>query len=235
MFRGHGRRGCALVLAGVLVLTAAGCGGDDAEDGEGGAAASADCDGYPSNDVEFIIPTDPGGGFDTWGRVLSPALEKTLPNSPNVLPINRPGAGTLAGTQEVYGSKPDGYRVVINDPGTIALAQITGETEMDLENFVAVGRAATTPEVIVTSEASDFETIEDLVGADAARMGTAGLGASNVVALEKLGIPVPFEYNVHDGSGEAILSVVRGDTDYTMFPVTSVLDSLKSGDLSRSR
>jgi tripartite-type tricarboxylate transporter receptor subunit TctC len=230
-----GTRGAALALiAGSLMLVATGC-GDDSEDGGGGAAAAADCEGFPSKDVEFIIPTDPGGGFDTWGRIVAPALEKTLPNGPNVLPINRPGAGTLAGTQEVYGSKPDGYRVVINDPASIALAQIGGETQMDLANFTAVGRVATTPEVIVTGEKSAYESMEDLVaaaeGGEEVRMGTAGLGASNVVALSKLGLPVPFDFTVHDGSGEAALSVVRGDTDYTMFPVTSVLDNIEAGDL----
>jgi tripartite-type tricarboxylate transporter receptor subunit TctC len=152
-----------------------------------------------------------------------------------VLPINRPGAGTLAGTQEVYGSKPDGYRVVINDPASIALAQIAGETQMDLAKFTAIGRVASTPEVIVTGEKSPYDSIEDMVsaaeGGEELRMGTAGLGASNVVALSKLGMPVPFAFTVHDGSGEAALSVVRGDTDYTMFPVTSVLDSIESGDL----
>jgi tripartite-type tricarboxylate transporter receptor subunit TctC len=230
-----GTRGAALALiAGSLMLVAAGC-GDDSEDGGGGAAAASDCEGYPSKDVEFIIPTDPGGGFDTWGRIVAPALEKTLPNGPNVLPINRPGAGTLAGTQEVYGSKPDGYRVVINDPAAITLGQIAGETQMDVSKFKAIGRVATTPEVIVTGEKSSYETMEDLAaaaeGGEEVRMGTAGLGASNVVALSRLGMPVPLEFTVHDGSGEAALSVVRGDTDYTMFPVTSVLDSIQSGDL----
>jgi tripartite-type tricarboxylate transporter receptor subunit TctC len=229
------RRVAVAVIAGLLVLVAVGCGDDDSSGGGAASASADDCEGYPSKDVEFIIPSDPGGGFDTWGRILAPALEKTLPNGPNVLPINRPGAGTLAGTQEVYGSKPDGTRVVINDPGTIALAQITGETEMDLAKFTAIGRVATTPEVIVTGADSEYDTIESLVaaaeGGEKVRMGTAGLGASNVVALSKVGMPIPFEFNVHDGSGEAALSVVRGDTAYTMFPVTSVLDSIKAGDL----
>jgi len=229
MFRRRGRVPVLAMVIGLLALTAAGC-GDDSDEGGGAAAATDDCDGYPSKDVEFIIPTDPGGGFDTWARLLAPTMEKTLPNEPNVLPINRPGAGTLAGTQEVYAARPDGYRIVINDPSQVSLAQVTGETDMDLAKLTGVARVATSPELIVTGADSEYETIEDLVAADV-RMATAGLGASNVVAMEKAGLAVPFEFNVHDGSGEAVLSVVRGDTDYAMFPVTSVLDSVQSGDL----
>jgi tripartite-type tricarboxylate transporter receptor subunit TctC len=230
MFRGRGRVPVLAMVIGALVMTAVGCGDDSDEGGGGAATASDDCDGFPSNDVEFIIPTDPGGGFDTWARLLAPTMEEKLPNNPNVLPINRPGAGTLAGTQEVYSGKPDGYRIVINDPSQISLPQVTGETEMDLAKMTGVAKVATQPELIVTGSDSEYESMEDLAAADA-RMATAGLGASNVVVMDRFGMAVPFEFNVHDGSGEAVLSVVRGDTDYAMFPVSSVLESVQAGDV----
>ena len=70
-----------LFLIAALVLAA--CGGGAASptaepSGAGSAEPSAaapseatvdDCDGYPAQDITFVIPYGPGGGFDTWARL----------------------------------------------------------------------------------------------------------------------------------------------------------------------
>jgi tripartite-type tricarboxylate transporter receptor subunit TctC len=86
--------------------------------------------------------------------------------------------------------------------------------------------------VIVVKGDSPWNTIEDVqadAGGDPLLMGTSGLAAINIISFDQLGIP--FTDVVHEGSSEAILSVIRGDTDITVFPLTSVAEGIRAGDL----
>ena len=74
---------------------------------------------YPTRPVRVIVPSAPGGGFDLVGRVLAQKLAEQT-GQPFVVE-NRPGAGTLVGTQLVARSAPDGYNLVVGGLSNIAL------------------------------------------------------------------------------------------------------------------
>jgi tripartite-type tricarboxylate transporter receptor subunit TctC len=74
---------------------------------------------YPTRPVRVIVPSAPGGGFDLVGRVLAQKLAEQT-GQPFVVE-NRPGAGTLVGTQLVARSVPDGYSIVVGGLSNIAL------------------------------------------------------------------------------------------------------------------
>src|SRR5258706_391485 len=74
---------------------------------------------YPSRQVRIVVPSAPGGGFDLVGRVLAQKLGEQT-GQPFVVE-NRPGAGTLVGTQLVARSAPDGYNLVVGGLSNIAL------------------------------------------------------------------------------------------------------------------
>ena len=75
--------------------------------------------GYPNRAVKVIAPSSPGGGFDLVGRVLAQKLSEQL-GQPFVVE-NRPGAGTLVGTQAVVKSAADGYTLLVGGLSNIAL------------------------------------------------------------------------------------------------------------------
>jgi tripartite-type tricarboxylate transporter receptor subunit TctC len=60
-----------------------------------GARAQSD---FPNRALETVVPQPPGGGFDFVGRTLADALQRTLGQS--VVVENRPGSGTLVGTDD---------------------------------------------------------------------------------------------------------------------------------------
>src|SRR5207249_7597612 len=66
---------------------------------------------YPSRPVRVVVPSAPGGGFDLVGRVLAQKLGEQTGQA--FVVENRPGAGTLVGTQWVARSAPDGYNLVV--------------------------------------------------------------------------------------------------------------------------
>src|SRR3989442_11950208 len=83
------------------------------------AFSAAPAEDYPSRPVRVVVPSAPGGGFDLVGRVLAQKLGEQTGQA--FVVENRPGAGTLVGTQLVARSAPDGYNLVVGGLSNIAL------------------------------------------------------------------------------------------------------------------
>ena len=66
---------------------------------------------YPDRTVRIVVPIGPGGGYDFVGRLLADQLTKRLGQP--VVVENRPGAGTIIGTQSVVTSPADGYTLLV--------------------------------------------------------------------------------------------------------------------------
>jgi tripartite-type tricarboxylate transporter receptor subunit TctC len=83
------------------------------------ACAALPAQDYPARPVRIIAPSSPGGGFDLVGRVLAQKLAEQTGQA--FVVENRPGAGTLVGTQLVARAVPDGYSLVVGGLSNIAL------------------------------------------------------------------------------------------------------------------
>src|SRR5215813_1008504 len=81
------------------------------------ATASAQA-GYPDRPVKIIVPIGPGGSYDLVGRYLADALSKRTGQTFFV--ENKPGAGTVVGTQAAAQSEGDGYTLVIGGLSNMA-------------------------------------------------------------------------------------------------------------------
>ena len=72
------------------------------------APASADtvADFYRGQTLNIIVGSDPGGGYDAWGRVVARHIGKHLPGTPNVVPQNMPGGGSFNAANNIYSIAP---------------------------------------------------------------------------------------------------------------------------------
>jgi tripartite-type tricarboxylate transporter receptor subunit TctC len=75
--------------------------------------------GYPNKPVHVIVPQPPGGGFDFVGRLLADRMGKAM--GQNFVVENRPGSGTLVGTDAAAKSAPDGYTLLVGSVSNLAL------------------------------------------------------------------------------------------------------------------
>ncbi len=82
-------------------------------------AAAAAAQDYPCKPVRLIVPQPPGGGFDLVARVVADKLSQRL--GQNVVVENRPGSGTLVGTELAAKSPADGYTLLMGALSNIAL------------------------------------------------------------------------------------------------------------------
>jgi tripartite-type tricarboxylate transporter receptor subunit TctC len=82
----------------------------------GGVAAQAD---FPTRALKIIVPQPPGGGFDFVGRTLAEHLAKGL--GQGVVVDNRPGSGTLVGTDAAAKAAPDGHTLLVGSVSNLVL------------------------------------------------------------------------------------------------------------------
>ncbi|MDW5442146.1 tripartite tricarboxylate transporter substrate binding protein [Polaromonas sp. SM01] len=81
--------------------------------------AQAQANNYPNKVVKVIVPQPPGGGFDFVGRLLADRMGKQMGQS--FIVENKPGSGTLVGTDFVAKSAPDGYTLLVGSVSNLAL------------------------------------------------------------------------------------------------------------------
>ena len=79
--------------------------------GLGASGAYAQSTGYPNRSVRMIVPSSAGGGSDIAARIVAPRLSERL--GQQIVIENRPGAGTVIGTDAVAKAAPDGYTLLM--------------------------------------------------------------------------------------------------------------------------
>src|SRR3979490_1047237 len=143
---------------------------------------------YPDRVVRIVVPLAPGGGTDLIARTLAQEMAKDLGAS--VIIENKPGAGTIIGTQAVAASEPDGYTLLM---GTFANAVNPGlNSKLPYDphrGFAPVALIARSFNVVVVNPNSPIRSIPDLIAAakaepDKLSYGTYGTGTSAHLAGE---------------------------------------------------
>ena len=74
---------------------------------------------YPNKVVKVVVPQPPGGGFDFVGRLLADRMGKQMGQS--FIVENKPGSGTLIGTDFVAKAVPDGYTLLVGSVSNLAI------------------------------------------------------------------------------------------------------------------
>ena len=115
-------------------------------------ALPAHAQSYPSKPVRMIVPYPPGGGNDTFGRLFAAKLgERT--GQPFVVE-NRPGAGTMIGTEAAAKSAPDGYTILLSSIATHALSpNLYSRVPYDpIKDFAPITLLGIAPTVLVINQ-----------------------------------------------------------------------------------
>ena len=171
---------------------------------------------YPSKPIHFILPYIPGGIIDTAGRHLALRLSESLRQS--VVPENRPGAGGMVGADVVARSAPDGYTILLTDPGLVSNPTLQSDVPYDLFNGLqAVSIVGASPAVIVASLKLPVTTFPELIAYAKANPGklnfaSAGIGTAPHLAGEmiKLRAGIDMTHVPYRGIGAAYPDVMSG-------------------------
>src|SRR3954469_10055953 len=126
------------------------------------AQAQQGAEFYNGKTVTYIVATGPGGGYDTYGRLVAEYMQKYLPGSTFIVK-NVPGAGHLVGANTLYASKADGLTIGTFNTGLIYNQLIGNEgVKFDLRKMSWSGKAGADPRVIMVSAPTPYKTLDDL-------------------------------------------------------------------------
>ena len=187
---------------------------------------------YNGKTVTYIVSTGAGGGYDTYGRLISEYMQRYLPGSTFVVK-NVPGAGHLIGANTIYASKPDGLTIGTFNTGLIYNQLIaTDGVKFDLTKMSWVGKAASEPRVFVIAAQSPIKTFDELRSQkEPVNFATSGIGSSNYVEINsltnvlKLPVKVLTGYNGNDDQ----LAMRRGEVTGGMGSRSSFNSFIENG------
>lgn len=182
--------------------------------------------------ITYIIATEPGGGYDTYGRLIGKYLGKHL--GADMIFRNLPGAGHIIGANTLFASEPDGTTIGTFNTGLI-YSQITGAegVQFDLNEMSWIGKAASDPRVLVTSTQSGFSDFEALRAAEGPHLfAAAGVGSASYnetqLLSRALGLSIEIVAGFNGNEGE--LAMMRGEVVGQIASESSIMPFVEQGN-----
>jgi tripartite-type tricarboxylate transporter receptor subunit TctC len=191
---------------------------------------------YPDHPVKIIVPIAPGGSYDLVGRQLADVLGRRMGQAFFV--ENKPGAGTVIGTQAAAQSEPDGYTLLIGGLSNMAFnsALYSKLTYDPLKDFVPVAMVYKFGYVMVARRELPQASLQDIVAAAKANPGsitvaTAGVGTGQhlVAAAFMKAAGVKMLEVPYKGSPPAFTDLLAGRIDLFFDSNSAGLPYVQSG------
>ena len=132
---------------------------------------------FPSKPVRIIVPFAPGGSADVFGRFIAQRLQDSLGQS--VVIDNRPGGGSLIGTDAVAKAAPDGYTLLLmSNTHTVNESLIPNRPFALMRDFAPVAPISYSDLVLVTRANLPANSLAELIRAAKARPGSMSYASS---------------------------------------------------------
>jgi tripartite-type tricarboxylate transporter receptor subunit TctC len=200
-------------------------------------ATTAALAAYPDKPIRLVVPFAPGGGTDAIARSLGVGMTQSLGQS--VIVDNKPGAGTIIGSDAVAKSAPDGYTVLVATFAHAVNPSFMAKLPYDTQKaFAPVSLIARGPNVLIVRADSPYKTVKDIVEAAKAQPGkltyaSQGNGTSAHLAGEMLDnlAKVKLTHVPYKGAGPAMTDLLGGQVDMMFATAAAASPQVASGKL----
>jgi tripartite-type tricarboxylate transporter receptor subunit TctC len=157
---------------------------------------------------------------------------------PTIVVENRPGAGTVIGTDAASRAQPDGSTVLITTPEFVIAPHLRKLSYDPLTSFEPICYLVRSPQLIVVNAASPYHTLADLTDAARARpdeltLASAGPASSPQMAFAMLekAAGIRMTYVPYPGSAPAVSALLGGHVTAVMAAYPNVAEQVKAGQL----
>lgn len=190
---------------------------------------------YPSKPIRIIVPFGAGGPADLYARYLAQHMQKPMGQS--FVVENRPGAGSIIGTDVVAKSAPDGYTLLLmSNTHTINESLIAKKPFTLMKDFVPVAPINYSDLVLVVHPSVPAKNVSELIRlAKSKKQGLSYASSGNGTPYHLAGelfksmAKVDILHVPHKSSGEARTSIMSGQVDMMFDAITTMAPNVKAG------
>ncbi len=201
------------------------------------APTAPDPENYPNKTIRYVVPYPPGGFNDTLGRIFAQKLSEAW--GVPVVVENRPGGGTLIGTDSVAKAPPDGYTLLgVAFPfgaNPSIYKSLPYDTFKDLTPVILAGQ---TQNLLVVRPSMPIHSVQEFI--DHARKnpgkvsyGSTGIGSSNHLSMElfKSMAGIDIVHVPYKGSAPMVNDLLGDHIDTAFDNTPNVLPQVNAGKL----
>ena len=192
---------------------------------------------YPSKPIRIVVPFAPGGGTDLTARLVGQRVSERT-GQPVVID-NRPGAGTMLGTELTLKSPPDGYTFMIASASHAINPSLYRKVNYDpIRDFAPISLAISFPFVIAVHPGVAVRNVKELIAYAKANPGrltyaSSGTGATNHLAGElfKTMAGIDLLHVPYKGGGPAMNDTIGGQVSMIFGTVLETMPQVRAGKL----
>jgi tripartite-type tricarboxylate transporter receptor subunit TctC len=199
------------------------------------ASAPALAQSFPTRPIRMVLPQPPGSANDAVARILAEPMGRAL-GQPIVVD-NRPGANGMVAINFLKQQAPDGYTLLL--PGVSQLSfnpHLYPSLSYDvMRDFTYVAPVSDAPFILLASKKSGITSVADMLARARAEPGkltyaSAGIGNSTHLSMEMIAdrAGVTFTHVPYAGTGQALTSVVSGETDVMILVLAVALGQVRA-------
>jgi tripartite-type tricarboxylate transporter receptor subunit TctC len=199
------------------------------------ATAATAADTYPSRPVKIIVPFAAGGPADVYARVLAQKMEQDMGQA--FVVEDKPGGGSIVGTQAVQTAEPDGYTLLLmSNTHTVNETLIPHKPFELMRDFVPVAPVNYSDLVLVIHPSVPAKTLEEFIALAKAKPGvlnyaSSGPGTPYHMAGElfKAMAGVNIVHVPYKGSSGARTDILGGQVQMMFDAITTMAPNVEAG------
>ena len=192
---------------------------------------------YPVKPIRIVVPFAPGGPNDILARIVGQKLTEAW--NQQVIVENRPGGGTVIGTEIVAKSPPDGYTLLMVSTSHTTNPTLVSKLPFDtLRDLAPVILVASSANVVVSHPSLPAKSVKELIAVarsrpDQVAYASGGNGTSTHLAGAMLALMggVRMIHVPYKGGGPATIALLGGEITWMVGTIIPPLPHIRSGRL----
>jgi len=181
------------------------------------ARADAVADFYKGKDIDIIVSSSPGGGYDTYARLIARHISKHVPGAPGTVVQNMPGAGGIKAANHLYSIASKDGTAIGALQNTVPFEPILGNkaAQFDPLKFNWLGSPNTEIGMLIVWHTHQAKTFEDAKKTEVI-VGTSGSASTPAFYARILNTVLGSKLKMvggYPGQTEAFLAMERGELD----------------------
>lgn len=190
---------------------------------------------FPSKPVRLIVPYTPGGVTDIYARSIADKLSQMWGKT--VVVENKPGGGTVIGTQMAASAKPDGHTILLASYGFTSNQLLRAKLPYDPKTLEPVYMLGQSNSMMVINRDLPLKTLDDVIKFAKSKPGafivaSSGNGSSPHIGAEIFAAQIGAEilHIPYQGTAPAMADLIAGRV-HALFDGPSAMQKVRDGEL----